>query len=153
MIYDRTQNDIETARELIETKVKAFAALTADEILSLERGTLTINTLNRIEEKQSELNDLINAEGYYNTNIINRLWTHTDVFDEVNFSRIVNNCEILKKAFFEYTDTPATPNAVYHFENINSIEKILVDLEKMIDDVKLRYRQCGTFQCGEENNL
>lgn len=153
MIYDRTQNDIETARELIETKVKTFAELTADEILSLERGTLTINTLNRIEEKQSELNELINAEGYYNTNIINRLWTYTDVFDEVNFSRIVNNCEILKKAFFEYTDTPSTPNAIYNFKSINSIEKILVDLEKMIYDIKIRYRQCGTFECGEENNL
>ena len=150
MIFDRTQNDIEAARNLIETKVKTFGELTADEILSLERGTLTINTLNRIEEKQIELNELINAEGYYNTNIINRLWSYTDIFDEANFSRIVTNCEVLKKAFFEYTDTPATPYAVYRFENINSIEKILFDLEKMIDDVKSRYRECGTFQCGEE---
>ena len=150
MIFDRTQNDIEAARNLIETKVKTFGELTADEILSLERGTLTINTLNRIEEKQIELNELINAEGYYNTNIINRLWSYTDIFDEANFSRIVTNCEVLKKAFLEYTDTPATPYAVYHFENINSIEKILFDLEKMIDDVKSRYRECGTFQCGEE---
>ena len=150
MIFDRTQNDIEAARNLIETKVKTFGELTADEILSLERGTLTINTLNRIEEKQIELNELINAEGNYNTNIINRLWSYTDIFDEANFSRIVTNCEVLKKAFFEYTDTPATPCAVYHFENINSIEKILFDLEKMIDDVKSRYRECGTFQCGEE---
>ena len=58
MIYNRTENDIETARNLIETKVKNFAELTEDDVAKIERGTFTVNTLNRIEQKQAELNDI-----------------------------------------------------------------------------------------------
>jgi hypothetical protein len=152
MIYDRTQNDIETARNLIETKVKKFIALSDEEVNSIERGTLTVNTLNRIEDKQAELSSLLKAEGYWSKNIENRWWTYYDIFNEDDFYRILDNCQVLKEAFFVYSNTPQTPYAVYHFDNINSIERILFDLEKMIDDMKAKQRQCGTFQCGEENN-
>ena len=36
----------------------------------------------------------------------------------------------------------------YHFETINSIEKILEDLDTMEDDIKALYRECGNFECG-----
>ena len=55
MIFDRTQNDVDTAILLRNTKVKKFETLTESEIATLEKGTLTINTLNRIEAKQEEL--------------------------------------------------------------------------------------------------
>ena len=54
MIFDRTQNDVDTAILLRDTKVKKFETLTESEIATLEKGTLTINTLNRIENKQEE---------------------------------------------------------------------------------------------------
>ena len=34
--------------------------------------------------------------------------------------------------------------------SINALEKILHDLDVMINDVKSHYRQCGAFECGEE---
>ena len=112
MIYNRTENDIETARNLIETKVKNFEELTEDEVAKIERGTFTVNTLNRIEQKQAELKTLFNDIGYWNT--------------------------------------PITPPISYHYNDINALEKILYDLENMVNDMKTRYRQCGTFECGEE---
>lgn len=149
MIYDRTQADVDAAIVLRETKIKTFQSLTASEIETLERGTLTINTLNRIETKQKELQELLNGIGYWNTNIINKEWNETQVFDETEFNRVVNNVNVLRDAFFAYTDTPAQPKAVYHFDSINSLEKILYDLGEMIDDVKEFYNECGNFQCGE----
>ena len=42
---------------------------------------------------------------------------------------------------------------MYDFQSANDIEKILVDIEAMIEDMEGRFRECNTFQCGEVNNL
>lgn len=151
LVFDRTQKDVENAVKIIKEKVKNFQELTGEEIQILEKGTLTINTLNRIEAKQAELKTKFNEMGYWNTNIINKTdWGYGDIFDEENFRRILNNLDILKNAFFVYSTTPKTPEAVYQYKGINDIEKTLFDLETMIQDVKNNYRECGVFECGEQ---
>ena len=151
MIFDRTQNDVDTAILLRDTKVKKFETLTESDIETLERGTLTINTLNRIETKQEELKNLFNDIGYWNTSIITKVWNENDIFNVDDFQRILNNTNTLRKAFFVYKDTPNTPPISYYWDDINALEKILFDLDVMINDVKSHYRECGTFECGEEN--
>ena len=150
MIFDRTQNDVDTAILLRDTKVKKFETLTESEIATLEKGTLTINTLNRIENKQDELKNLFNDMGYWNTPITNKTWSENDIFNADEFQRILENTNVLRRAFFVYTDTPNTPPISYHWQDINSLEKILYDLDVMINDVKSNYRECGNFECGEE---
>ena len=150
MIFDRTQEDVDTAILLRDTKVKNFEELTESEIATLEKGTLTINTLNRIESKQEELKNLFNDIGYWNTPISTRQWAYADIFEGTQFDRILNNLEILIKAFFIYKDTPNVPDNNYRkYQTINDVEKIIYDLDVMINDVKSRYKRCGTFRCGE----
>lgn len=48
-----------------------------------------------------------------------------------------------------YKATPNTPPVSYHYNDINALEKILYDLDVMINDVKSHYRECGTFESGE----
>lgn len=151
MIFNRTQADVDEAIALRESKVQKFQALTESEIETLERGMITINTLNRIENKQAELKDLFNAMGYWNTPIVNKAWDYDQIFYSKEFDRLVNNTKVLKDAFFVYSDTPAVPQASYYFQNINDLEKILNDLDVMINDVKSHFRQCGTFQSGEDD--
>ena len=150
MIFDRTQNDVDTAIFLRDTKVKKFEELTESDINYLERGTITINTLNRIETKQEELKNLFNNMGYWNTPITNKTWDYTQIFDVNEFQRIIDNTNMLRDAFFVYKDTPNTPPISYHYNDINALEKILYDLDVMINDVKSHYRECGTFECEEE---
>lgn len=150
MIFDRTQNDVNTAIILRREKVQKFQELTESEIATLEKGTFTINTLNRIETKQEELKNLFNDMGYWNTPIINKIWETTQIFNVDDFQRIIDNTNILRNAFFVYKSTPNTPPISYHYNDINALEKILYDLDVMINDVKSHYRECGTFECGEE---
>ena len=150
MIFDRTQNDVDTAILLRREKVQAFQELTEHEIATLEKGTLTINTLNRIESKQDELKNLFNDMGYWNTSITNKVWGENDIFNVDEFQRILDNTNVLRNAFFVYMDTPKTPNVSYYWQDINALEKILYDLDVMINNVKSHYRECGTFYCGEE---
>lgn len=149
MIFDRTQNDVDTAILLRDTKVKKFETLTENEIATLEKGMLTINTLNRIEDKQNELKNLFNDMGYWNTSITNKTWGENDIFNEDEFQRILDNTNVLRQAFFVYKDTPNTPPISYYWDDINALEKILYDLDVMINDVKSHYRECGTFESGE----
>lgn len=149
MVFDRTEKDVEDAKQIIAEKVKKFVNLTEEELEILNRGTITIDTLNRIEAKQNEIKELINGMGYWSVNISNRIWEFNDIFDESNFQRIIENLNILKKAFYTYSFTPETPRMSYRFENINDIEKILYDLDLMVSDMKEKYRECGTFECGE----
>ena len=149
MIFDRTQNDVDTAILLRDTKVKKFETLTESEIATLERGTLTINTLNRIENKQEELKNLFNDMGYWNTPITNKTWSENDIFNADEFQRILDNTNVLRQAFFVYKVTPNTPPISYYWDDINALEKILFDLDVMINDVKSHYRECGTFESGE----
>lgn len=149
MIFDRTQNDVDTAIILRNTKVKNFEELTESEIATLEKGTITYNTLNRIETKQQELKNLFNDMGYWNTPMTNKVWGENDIFNVDEFQRILDNMNVLRQAFFVYKNTPNIPNISYHYEDINALEKILYDLDVMINDVKSHYRECGTFESGE----
>lgn len=159
MIFDRTQNDVDTAIRLRNEKVKFDPItmqpinpeeLTESEISILEKGTITHNALNRIENKQDELKNLFNDMGYWNTPITNRVWGENDIFNIDEFQRILDNTNVLRQAFFVYKNTPNTPPISYHYKDINALEKILYDLDVMINDVKSHYRECGTFECGEE---
>ena len=153
MIFDRTQNDVDTAILLRDTKVKNFETLTESEIATLEKGMLTFNTINRIENKQDELKNLFNEMGYWNTQITNKTWGENDIFNADEFQRILDNTNVLRQAFFVYKSTPNTPTISYHYNDINALEKILYDFDNeiggMIKDVKSNYRKCGTFESGE----
>lgn len=149
MIFDRTQEDIDTAIILRDTKVKKFETLTESEIATLEKGTITYNTLNRIETKQQELKNLFNDMGYWDTPISNKVWSENDIFNVDEFQRIIDNTNVLREAFFVYKATPNTPPVSYRWQDLNSLEKILYDLDVMINDVKSHYRECGTFESGE----
>lgn len=159
MIFNRTQNDVTNAISIRNNKIKLdpitkqpidTTPLTDIEKVILSKGFMTIETLNRIENKQTELKTGFNNIGYYNISIQTKQWEKGDIFHKSDFQRILNNENILKNALFIYQNTPDTPNISFYYEDINSIEKILYDLENMIDTVKNNYRECGTFHCGEE---
>ena len=147
MIFDRTQNDISTAISLIEQKVKKFESLTNEEIGILERGTITINTLNRIENKQTEIAELFSRLSI-NVDIENKNWEETQIFNQSEFQRILDNLNVLIKSFCIYSSTPNIPKISYHFEDINAIEKILFDLEELYNKALKSFVYCGITYCG-----
>ena len=149
MIYDRTQSDVQNAIKIRLEKVQNFIELNDEEIAILEKGLITINTINRIENKQSELKTLLNNIGYYNIDIYNKTWDELDIFTENDLIRMVNNTISLRKAFFVYFNSPKNPIAKYYYTEINSIEKILYDLETMEQYVQENFKECNTFYCGE----
>ena len=151
MIFDRTKFDVDDSLRIIKEKIQKDISLTDEDIQILERGPLTINTLNRIDDTQRRLKEQINEMGYWNNSIENENWIDGDYFLQADLKRITENTAILKKSFFAKYGTPRNPLPKYHYEEMNIIEKILFDLIEASDYVKSNYKQCGTFQCGEVN--
>ena len=147
MIFDRSQEDVDTAIRLRNEKVKEFKNLTSEEINTLERGTITINTLNRIENKQAEISELL-SQLSINVEIENKNWEETQIFNRAEFQRILDNFNVLVKSFCDYSNTPNIPKISYRFEDINSIEKILFDLEELYNKALKSFVYCGTTYCG-----
>ena len=159
MIFDRTQNDVDNARIIINEKIKFdpitmqptnLDELTPAELETLNKGTFNYTDLNRIESIQNELKSIFNNMGYWNTNLTIKVWIDSYIFNVNDFQRIIDNTNVLREAFFVYKDTPNTPPISYYWDDINSLEKILYDLDVMINDVKSHYIECGTFESGEQ---
>lgn len=149
MITDRTKADVYSAKEIIDSKVKLFLELTDEDLQILERGTIGIGTINRISNKQISLKNKMESNGYFVKNINTKIWDYNDIFGENDFLQLINNTFLLRDAFFTYLDTPANVYLSYDYENINNLEKILVDMEKILDYMIANFRECGTFYSGE----
>lgn len=147
MVFNRTQLDIDEAKS-IRLKIQKGEEITSDEISTLEKGTFTVNALNRIENKQQELYNLFISSGYFCEYVESKEWGYNDIFDENDFLRIIENGEKLRRAFFDYQNSPNQAKALYHFEEINAIEHILYDLDKNYQYMVSNWRECGTFECG-----
>ena len=148
MIFDRTISDVRNAQRIRKDKVQKGEALTEAEKSVLERGTLSYNTLNRIELKQAELASVLTEMGYP-VSIVNKQWATEAIFTESEFIRIIDNNAKLRKSFFVYKNTPMDAVPAYRYSEINALEHILYDLERMIEYVKSKYRRCGMYNCGE----
>lgn len=151
MITDRTAQEVELGRTL-RKKIQAGHTLSAAEIATLQRVSCTASMLNRIENKQAELRELLDTESYF-SGITNKTWGNSANNDRTDFrlteyTRILENCKKLKDAFTKYPSTPDTPTYLYGWQEANAVEKILVDIEALIAELKENYRKCGTFQCG-----
>ena len=151
LIYDRTEADVENAKRIRAEKIQQGFDPDEMDVEILERGSLTINTLNRIEEKQEELKNLFETDFYFVDKITNKHWDYTDYFKQSDFDRILYNLEMLVKAYLIYSSTPDIPERNFRkYQTINDAEKILFDLDLMINDIKSHYRECGEIECGEE---
>ena len=141
--------DVNNAWALILEKVQPKLPLTEAERETLSRGTIGIDTLNRIEDKCAELVDIFAMLGYDEVEGVScKVWTHEDIFYSRELSRVLNNVNILRNAYFVYGYTPPTPQARYHYTAINAIEKILYDLEEITDKVSQSFIYCGTIHSG-----
>lgn len=149
MITDRTASSSTVAKSLL-LKAQSGQSLTAEEISAFERGTCTVTMLNRIENAQKELAETLNSMGY-SVSIVNKIWNYSQKLPYMDYLRIIGNLNKLKNAYYVLSTTPRTPTYIYGWSESNAIEKILVDIESVINDMKSKYRECGTFNCGEEN--
>lgn len=148
MVVDRTIEDVVSAKKIIEEKLKNFLEISAEDLEVLERGTITINTINRIEQAQSDLFEYFISAGYFPQKIINKVWNENEIFNSTDFERLIANGEVLRKAFYDYENTPDEALPKYAFEQLNAIERLLYDLRENYEYMVSNWKRCGIYRCG-----
>lgn len=136
-----------TRAELITNRTQAdidLALATISQNLPLPMDNLKISwdwrALNRIESFCAQLSELLNFYGYAVSITTKTNWAASSIGEgqnglAVEGLRILENIRLLRNTFFVLKTTPATPNSasLLTFTQANNIEKILFDMDQLIE--------------------
>lgn len=160
LIYDRTESD-ETASAAIRKSYQTlgnWSGLTDAERAQLERGTLTYNTLNRVESAVKTLAAALTSAGYpveitpvlKGSKAEDREWQEGDIVRRAQWTTFLDNVQKLRDAYYTLAETGQLPKPEdkLGYVGANTIEKVLTDIDLLIDCMKSSYRRCGTFRAG-----
>lgn len=122
------------------------------------KGNFNASDFNRIEEWERYLADLLNEYGYH-INIVTKTdwqvgWGRENMFS--NIARIKNNLQALKNEYYAFSTTPNVPSPLdtsINYIKLNNIEKILIDLNYLIEKMSISFRYSGYFISGEDLGL
>lgn len=160
LIYDRTESD-EAASAAIRKSYQTlgnWSGLTDTERAQLERGALTYNTLNRVESAVKTLTAALTSAGYpvevtpvlKGSKSEDREWQEGDIVRRAQWATYLDNVQRLRDAYYTLAETGALPKPEdkLGYVGANTIEKVLADIDLLIDCMKSSYRRCGTFRAG-----
>lgn len=142
LIFDRTASDVQYAKN----------NPSAQEWL---KGCYNYIDLNRVEEWCKYLSDLLNSYGYGNLISVKTDWNVKDIQTIEQMARYLNNIKILMETFVLKNDTPQLPESIdkLTFQKANDIEKILFDINELIEKMEAIFRYSGTFYSSESEGL
>ena len=160
LVYDRTEDDV-TSSAAIRSTYQAlgnWSGLTTAERAQLERGTLTYNTLNRVESAVKLLATALTSAGYpveitpvlKGSKSEDREWQEGDIVRRAQWTIYLDNVQRLRDAYYTLAETGQLPKPEdkLGYVGANTIEKVLADIDLLIDCMKSSYRRCGTFRAG-----
>lgn len=133
-VFDRTQVNVDNVKKGIND----------------DKGAFLYTVANRIENNSKYISNLLTFYGY-TTYVDTREWKREDIPNIDDINRMKNNLNILKKSFFVYKTTPNvnTNKTSINFTDVNNMEKILYDIEKLIVLLDKQYIYGGVFVSGQ----
>ena len=116
------------------------------------KGCLNLLDLNRIEGNIAFLAELM--ESYlYSPNIHGKQWTKSDMPNQNDMSRIIDNIRSLINAFYSPNNLPTLPTTMLSYNDINAIEENLYLIRQMLDVMRSSFKKVGTIKSGSTTFL
>lgn len=145
-ITDRTQADVDRARELITTGWENLTADQKSEYLSGLKGCLNTSDLSRIENNIQILIDVLELDSTSHVGAVPEFPTDT------YFSDMQSNVSAIRAAYCVHADTPMVPELPYNtWQKINAVEQILSDVYEVLSAQFVYYT--GEIYSGESIGL
>lgn len=146
LVYDRTAQDVETARTQRGTTLTPL------------KGCYNITDLNRVEAATKTLAAALTAAGYpveiapvlKGSKAEDREWREGDIVRRAQWTTYLDNVQKLRDVYYTLAETGELPKPTdkLDYQGANTIEKILADIDLLIGCMKASYRRCGTFRAG-----
>ena len=113
-----------------------------------EKGFYNATDLNRVEEWCEYLANTLTSYSYPVTIKVKKDWHISDFPNEVEVERIRRNVNALKQAYYSFTQIPE--NLEYMtWKKANSIEKILNEIDTLINNMIASFYYSGEIYAGE----
>lgn len=138
-VYDRTQADVDYAKQQLAKKINNVEY----------KGCFNPSDINRIEGNARYLADILISLYYFN-NVSTSGWNSESLPYKDHIDRIINNIGEIWARWDKPQDAEDLPVSLLTHEQVNNIEKNLFLLKEMLDDMVSSFRECDTFECGEE---
>lgn len=147
-IFDRTQADVDYAI----AKLSELREVGGENNVFL-KGACNYTDFNRIEGNIQYLRERLNALYYY-PETETKTWNRNGLPNTKDISRIIDNIQEIIAAFFQDPSAPELPDNMLTYKQVNDIEEnlylLLLTLNSLEEYVE-GARQCGTFECGEDD--
>lgn len=143
-VYDRTQADVDRAKELYNIGWVNLTEAQKEEWLSGLRGCLNTADLSRIENNIFAISQLFDIQLQTNKDSV------PDIPDVTYFEKLLENVAALRATGFIYLTTPAVPEKpVNTYQKVNDIERILRDIYSAYIANNTSRIYCGETYAGE----
>lgn len=137
LVYDRTAQDVETARTQRGTALTPL------------KGCYNVSDLNRVSAAAETLAKQLTAAGYPVT-ITPQTFAEGGTLRRTEWEIYLANVQTLRGAYYTLAGTGELPKPEdkLDYQDANTIEKILADIDLLLDGMKSIYRRAGTFTAG-----
>jgi hypothetical protein len=155
LVTDRTAADL---RHWEELRNKGFLNMTDEEraewLSGTMKGAYNKGDLNRVGEALNYLHDKLNTAGYitYPLTFESKTnWTVASIPTAEDLTHYLECVSKIRKALTVFATTPPAPTdtETLSIEEANNIEKILLDVETLINNMLAARYFCGDLYAGE----
>lgn len=162
LVYDRTVEDVAEVRRLLaKLDPETGDGLTAAEQAKWDaglKGAYNFTDMNRVESAVKTLAAALTAAGYpveitpvlKGSKAEDREWQEGDIVRRAQWTTYLDNVQTLRDAYYTLAETGELPKPEdkLDYQGANTIEKILADIDLLLDGMKSIYRRAGTFTAG-----
>lgn len=162
LVYDRTAEDVAEVRRLLaKLDPETGDGLTAAEQAKWDaglKGAYNYTDLNRVELAVKTLAAALTAAGYpveitpvlKGSKAEDREWQEGDIVRRAQWRTYLDNVQRLRDAYYTLAETGELPKPEdkLDYRGANTVEKILADIDLLLDGMKSIYRRAGTFTAG-----
>ena len=142
LIYDRTEADLEIPKACKKQNIP----YPSDNL----RYSWDYRALNRTEQAMEYLNQIFKELGYFKAMEFKTNWTDEEITPE-QANRYINNLRTLREFIIMESTTLVAPNTIngMSIDRANDIEKILHDIDLVLQHVIANFRYANDLYCGE----
>lgn len=143
LIYDRTNSDLEIPKECMKKNIP----FPKDNL----RYSWDYRALNRTEEAMEYVNEIFKELGYFQNMQFKTDWSNEEITRK-EAERYINNLKTLRDYLKMESTTPLVPNTMngMSIDKANDIEKILFDINELLEKMTANFRYANDLYCGEE---
>lgn len=154
LITTRTLDDF---KKWLYLRNKGYSAMTDEEKAEWNSGTMkgsyNISDLNRVGEALNYLRDALALASYIPPLVFTAKtnWTTDDIPTAEDFSYYINAVSVIREALAQFATTPPTPadTGGLDFNEANDIEKILIDVNILLNNMLAARYYAGEIFAGE----